>query len=265
MGEIKVLLHGALGKMGQEVLGAVGSAPELVAVVAVDTKAQTPEIPLANGSGSIPLSSDLESAIIRFTPDVMVDFTNAEAAMPAIRLAVKHGVRLVTGTTGLSTADHDEIRRLCRDKQVGAVVAANFSLAATVMMHLAKTAAPFFDYAEIIELHHEQKADAPSGTAITTARMMVESRGEPFTYVPCSKETIANSRGGELDGIAMHSVRLPGQLAHQEIILGAPGQTLRIRLDQISREAFMPCVIMAVRKTMEIKEAVFGLESLLGL
>ncbi len=260
-----MLVHGALGRMGQEVLRAVCIDPELEPVAAVDIKAQTSEILLPDGSKSIPLHQKLEEAIMSCNPDVMVDFSSAEAAMPAIRIALNHNVRLVVGTTGLTTADQSEIAELSRSKGVGAVVSANFSLAAAVMMHLAKTAAEYFDYAEIIELHHEKKADAPSGTAIATAKAMIETRGKPFSYAPCTKETVENSRGGELDGIAMHSVRLPGQLAHQEVIFGAPGQTLRIRLDQINREAFMPSVVMAAKKTFELKEAVFGLESLLGL
>jgi 4-hydroxy-tetrahydrodipicolinate reductase len=195
----------------------------------------------------------------------MVDFSTAKASMPAVRTALGHNVRVVVGTTGLSPADLDEIKSLCHDREVGAVVAANFSLAAAVMIHLARISSRFFDYAEIIEMHHEQKADAPSGTALATARSMIESRGKPFLRAPTAKETIVNSRGSELEGITLHSVRLPGLLAHQEVILGATGQTLRIRLDQISREAFMPSVIFAIKKVSVLKEAVFGLDTLLGL
>jgi 4-hydroxy-tetrahydrodipicolinate reductase len=185
--------------------------------------------------------------------------------MPAVRTAVKHNVRLVIGTTGLSAADLDEITSLCQSQRIGAVVAPNFSLAAIVMIHLAKMAARFFDHAEIIEMHHEQKVDAPSGTALATAREMVKSRGKAFVHASTTNERISSCRGSEFEGIALHSVRLPGMLAHQEIILGALGQTLRIRLDQISREAFMPCVVLAIKKVTELNEAVFGLNKLLGL
>jgi 4-hydroxy-tetrahydrodipicolinate reductase len=265
MGRVKVLVHGALGKMGQEVLRALSSDPELEAVAGVDLKADVKELLLPDGSRSIPLAADLEPILERIHPDVLVDFTAAKATMPALRTAVKHNVRAVIGTTGLSTSDLDEIKRLCQSQGVGAIVAPNFSLAAVVMIHLAKMAARFFDYAEVIEMHHEQKADAPSGTAVATAREMVKSRGKAFLHTKATHESVAGSRGGELDGVALHSVRLPGMLAHQEIILGAPGQTLRIRLDQISREAFMPCVILAVKKVVELNEAVFGLNQLLGL
>jgi 4-hydroxy-tetrahydrodipicolinate reductase len=265
MERVKVLVHGLLGKMGQEVLSAVCRDPKLEAVAGVDLKASKKEILLPEGTSSIPLSRDLEPILLSSHPDVLVDFTNAEAAMPAVRTAVKHGVALVVGTTGLSDADLSEIKSLCQKKKVGAVVAPNFAIAAVVMMNLAKVAAKYFDYAEIIEMHHEQKLDAPSGTALATARDMVQTRGSNFIHVSAKKENIGGSRGGELGGVALHSVRMPGLLAHQEVILGAPGQTLRIRLDQINREAFMPGVILAIKKAAELKEAVFGLDKLLGL
>lgn len=265
MERVRVLVHGALGKMGQEVLRSLCRDSELEAVAGVDIKGDGEELLLPDGSRSIPLSTDLESTLSRYHPDVLVDFTTAEATMPAVRTAVKHNVRLVIGTTGLSAANLDEIKGLCQRQGIGAVVAPNFSLAAVVMIHLAKMAARFFDYAEIIEMHHEQKADAPSGTALATAREMVRSRGKAFVHASATNESIASCRGGEFEGVALHSVRLPGMLAHQEIILGASGQTLRIRLDQISREAFMPCVVLAIKRVAELKEAVFGLNQLLGL
>jgi 4-hydroxy-tetrahydrodipicolinate reductase len=265
MKRVRLLIHGVLGRMGQEVLRAVYRDPELEVVGGVDIKAGPKELVSPDGLRSVPFSSDLESVIVGLHPDVMVDFTNAEATMPAVRTAAKHDVALVIGTTGLSATDLSEIESLCRTKKLGAVVAPNFAIAAVVMMHLAKISARFFDYAEIVELHHEQKLDAPSGTALATARDMVEARGRDFAHVFAQKESVRGSRGAEYRGISLHSVRMPGLLAHQEIILGAPGQTLRIRLDQISREAFMPGVILAIKKAAELKEAVFGLDKLLGL
>jgi len=265
MERVKVLVHGVLGKMGQEVLRAVCRDPKLEAVAGVDVKASKQEILLPDGTNSIPLSRDLESILQSCHPDVLVDFTTAEAAMPAVRTALKHGVAVVVGTTGLSDADLSEIKSLCKKNEVGAVVAPNFTIAAVVMMHLAKIAARFFDYAEIIEMHHEQKLDAPSGTALATARDMVQARGSDFLHILAKKENIPGSRGGEVGGVALHAVRMPGLLAHQEVILGAPGQTLRIRLDQINREAFMPGVTLAIKKAPELNEAVFGLDKLLGL
>jgi len=265
MGQVRVLVHGALGKMGQEVLRALCHDPELEPVAGVDIRAESRSMLLPDGSRSIPLSTDLEAILTHHDTDVMVDFTSAEATMAAVRAAAEHKVRMVIGTTGLSPEQVDEITNLCRRKELGAVIASNFSIAAAVMIHSAKLAAKFFDHAEIIELHHEQKTDAPSGTALTTARKMSEARGKPFVHATAEKESISGSRGAEFEGIAIHSVRLPGLLSHQEVILGAPGQTLRIRLDQIGREAFMPSVLLAIRRVTELKVAVVGLDGILGL
>lgn len=265
MDRVRVVVHGAMGKMGQEVLKAVHHDAQLDLVAGVDSRAENTELSLPDNSGSIPLSSSLESILQRCHPNVLVDFSTAEATMPAVRTAVHHGLALVVGTTGLHDSDLDEIRDLCQSKEIGAVVAPNFALAGALMIHLAGIAARFFDHAEIIEMHHDQKLDAPSGTAVATAREMVESRGRPFSHPVPAFESIAGTRGGEHEGIAIHSVRMPGMLAHQEITFGAPGQTLRIRLDQISREAFMPCVVLSIKKVIELKRAIFGLEEILGL
>jgi 4-hydroxy-tetrahydrodipicolinate reductase len=263
MEPIRVAVHGALGRMGREVISALSREPATELVGAVDIAAGEGSLPKPDGSGSVPLSPDLESILKGCRPDVLVDFTIARAAMPAARLAAARGVNLVIGTTGLSADDIREIESLAISHQVGAVVAPNFALGAVLMMHLAKLAAKYLDYAEIIELHHHLKADAPSGTALSTARMMAEARGEPFC-VPEQKQAAA-SRGELVEGVSIHSVRLPGLLAHQEVILGGPGQTLSIRHDTISRECFMPGVIMAVKKVVDHKGLIYGLDVLLGL
>ena len=195
---------------------------------------------------------------------MLVDFTVAQATMPAVRIATKQGVNLVIGTTGLTADDLSEIDRLSKAHRVGAVVAPNFALGAVLMMHLAKIAAKYLDYAEIIELHHHLKADAPSGTALSTARAMAAARGKPFPRPPEGSKT-SSSRGEPVEGITIHSVRLPGLLAHQEVILGGPGQTLSIRHDTISRECYMPGVILAVREVVKRQGLVYGLDTLLGL
>jgi len=261
----KVVVNGALGRMGKEVIKAVSSHPQFELAGAVDKKASEDRLALPDQSGYIPLSTDLEP-LLKFTrPDVMVDFSIAEATIPTVRTAVRQNVSMVIGTTGLTQENLDEIDRLARDNDLGAVVAPNFSLGAVVMVHMSKIAARFFDYAEIIELHHEQKLDAPSGTASSTAQAMLESRDKPFLYSKTQKETISNTRGGEKGGIAIHSVRLPGLMAHQEVLFGAAGQTLSIRHDTINRECYMPGVILAVQRVSEMKGLVYGLEKLLGL
>jgi len=261
---IKVVVHGALGKMGREVVSAVCQDPETKLVGAVDINLKDEFLPLPDGSGKVPLSSDLDNIIKAQKPDVLVDFSLAKAALPAARTAAKNKVHLVSGTTGLAQADLDEIDRLAKANGVGVVMASNFALGAVVMMHLAKVAAKYFDYAEILELHHHLKADAPSGTALTTARSMAKARGKPF-LIPSEKDTTMKSRGEQVEGIALHSIRLPGLLAHQEVLFGIAGQTLSIRHDTISRECYMPGVLLAVKQVHNYKGLVSGLAALLHL
>jgi 4-hydroxy-tetrahydrodipicolinate reductase len=232
-------------------------------VGAIDTAAKEEYFAKPDGSGRVPLSTDLDYIITSCQPEVLVDFSVASATMPAVRVATARGVNLVIGTTGLAAEEIKEIERLALAHQVGAVVAPNFALGAVLMMHLARIAARYFDYAEIIELHHHLKADAPSGTALSTARAMAEARGRPFD-VPQPKP-VSVSRGESVAGVAIHSVRLPGLLAHQEVIFGGPGQTLSLRHDTISRECFMPGVIMAIKKVVGCKGLIYGLDTLLGL
>ena len=265
MKPIRVLAHGALGKMGQAVINAVSRDPELDLIAAVDAKASRDQLPLPDGSGEIPLSDELETLIQSSKPDVIVDFTQHDATMPAIRIGTKHHVNFVIGTTGLSDTDLQEIDNITRQHDVGAVVVPNFSLGAILMMHLSKIAGKYFDYAEIIELHHEQKLDSPSGTAVATAKGMVESRGKGFIHPETQKQTLKGARGAEYEGIALHSVRSPGYMAHQEVILGSMGQTLKIRHDQISREGFGPGITMAVKEVVKSKGLILGLDKLMGL
>lgn len=262
---IAVVVHGAAGRMGREILAALCQADGLKAVGAIDLEAKQDFLALPDGSGEIPFSTNLESILSNCRPDVMVDFTIRDATMAAAQVATKQGVNLVIGTTGLSSEDIGEIKRLCHNRDLGAIIAPNFSLGAALMVHLAKLAARYFDYAEVIEKHHDGKADAPSGTAIDTAKAMLEMRGKPFNYPVPLKESLTGTRGGQIEGVGIHSVRLPGLLAHQEVIFGARGQTLTIRHDSISRESFTPGVVMAIREVVKIKGVIYGLENILGL
>ena len=265
MAAIKVVVTGASGNMSREVLAALCKDPDLEPVGAISQSAQEEYLPLPGGAGLIPLSKELGPLLARVRPDVMVDFTFAAYAVGAAKTAIAAGVRPVVGTSGLATQEVEELRTLCAQAGLGGVVAPNFALGAVVMMHLANVAARFFDYAEIIEMHHEAKADAPSGTAIATAHAMAEARGTPFVTAPTLKETLPHPRGSVVDGIPVHSLRLPGLMAHQEIVLGSQGQTLRIRHDALNRECYMPGVVLAVKEVMRRKELVFGLDRLLGL
>jgi len=264
MKPIKVVIQGAKGRVGQVLVDTLCREPEVQLVGAVELRVSEERLPLPDGSGTIPFSADLDNILTNCQPDVLVDFTIAQATMPAVRLATEHGVNLVIGTTGLTDNEISEIDRLATTHKVGAVVASNFALGAVLMMHLAKIAAKYLNYAEIIELHHHQKADAPSGTALATARAMVAARNKPFSRVP-EPVKASSSRGEQVEGVAIHSVRLPGLLGHQEVILGGPGQTLSIRHDTISRECFVPGVIMAIKEVVKHKGLIYGLDALLGL
>jgi 4-hydroxy-tetrahydrodipicolinate reductase len=262
MKAIRVAVHGASGRVGQEVVNALCHEPDMQIVGAIDLKAVQDYLPLPDGSGTVPFSSNLDYILTSCQPEVLVDFTTAQATMPAVRIATEHRVNLVIGTTGLTADDIKEIENLAKAHQVGAVVAPNFALGAVLMIHLAKVAAKYFDFAEIIELHHHLKADSPSGTALTTAKAMAQAKGKPFS-LPQGKTSA--SRGEQVEGITIHSVRLPGLLAHQEVLLGGAGQTLSIRHDTISRECYMPGVMLAIKEVVKHKGLIYGLDTLLGL
>lgn len=264
MEQIKVVVYGASGRVGQEVVKAVCREEEMQLVGAVDINVPAEQLTLPDGSGQVPFSADLAAIIDSCRPDVIVDFSIARASLPAVRTASQRGVNMVIGTTGFTADDLDEMKKLAETNEVGIVVAPNFALGAVLMMHLAKIAGKYFDHAEIIELHHDRKLDAPSGTSQTTAWDMAKARGKPF-LPPSVVGEDSPSRGKMVEGINIHSVRLPGYMAHQEVILGGDGQTLRIRHDQISREAFMPGVMLAIREVAKHKGLVYGLETLLGL
>ena len=262
MKPIKVVVQGALGRVGQEVVKAACAESEMQLVGAVELKVTKDSLTLPDDSGSVPFSADLDYILTSCQPDVLVDFTITSAIMPAVRIATEQGVNLVIGTTGLTKEDLNEIDRLATAHKVGAVVAPNFALGAVLMIHLAKIAAKYLDYAEIIELHHHLKADAPSGTALATARAMAAARGKPFLQ-PTGKAT--ESRGQQVEGATIHSVRLPGLMAHQEVILGGPGQTVSIRHDTINRECYMPGVMLAIKEVVKRRGLIYGLDTLLGL
>ena len=261
---IKVVVSGT-GKMGRQVLAAVCAEPDLKPVAVLSRLAAEEYLPLPDGSDLVPLGADPAGLFTRTRPDVVVDFTNADRTPSVAREALEAGARLVIGTSGLSEAFLNELDRECLERKLGAVVASNFALGAVVMAHLSKVAARFFDHAEIIEMHHESKVDSPSGTALATARRMAEGREGRFQRPSTQRETLAGTRGAAVDGITIHSVRLPGLVAHQEVIFGGLGETLTIRHDSSSREAFMPGVILAIKDVMERQDVVHGLERLIGL
>jgi 4-hydroxy-tetrahydrodipicolinate reductase len=252
----RVGLFGADGKMGRLVGAAIHDDPDLDLVAAVDPS-----------SAGRMIQAGLETvagpdALVQAGAEVAVDFTRPDAVMENVRFCVEHGVHVVVGTTGIGSDRLEEIRRWLADRpEVGVLVAPNFSVGAVVAQRLAEEAARFFPAAEVIELHHDQKLDAPSGTAAATARRIAEARKEAWSG-PTGGEAF---RGGDVEGVRVHSVRLPGLVAHQEVIFGARGQTLTIRHDAPDRSCYLPGVLMAVREIGRRPGLTVGLEPLLGL
>jgi len=257
----RVLVNGATGRMGSEVVRAVCAEPDMNVVAAVEMAPRSDRLALPDGSGEVPFGSDIAALIRETRPQVVVDFTTREVAVASVPQVTGLGVNLVIGVTGISQEAVQQFGMHAEAGGVGVVYAANFALGAVLMMHVSEIIAKYFDYAEITELHHEKKLDAPSGTALTTARRMRAARGKPFLRTGGADA----SRGGELEGISLHSVRLPGLMAHQEVLFGGLGQTLSIRHDSISRESFMPGVVLAVREVIKRKGLTVGLDALLGL
>jgi 4-hydroxy-tetrahydrodipicolinate reductase len=264
MEPIRVIVQGALGKVGREIVIAICCDPETQLTGAADIEAGKTTLALPDESGEVPLSTDTGEIIEKCPADVLVDFTVAKATMPAARLAAKKGINIVIGTTGLSADELTELERLTGENNVGIVIAPNFALGAVLMMHLAKITARYMEYAEITELHHNQKADAPSGTALLTAKGMAEERGKPFPE-PYDSDKNYRSRGQVVEGVPIHSVRLPGLMAHQEVLFGTAGQTLSIRHDTINRECYTPGVLYAVKEVVKRKGFIYGLDKLLNL
>ena len=252
----KVGVFGAGGRMGATVCDAVASEPTLELAAAVDPFR-------AGGLVATGLTiADAPRALADASVEVAVDFTTPDAAMGNLRWCAMHQVHAVVGTTGLGEAELDELRHLFTASNC--VVAPNFAIGAVLMMRFAELAAPFFETAEIIELHHNQKVDAPSGTAMMTARRMADASSE-WSADPTRVEVTPGARGGVGPGdIHVHSVRLRGLVAHQEVLLGTTGQSLTIRHDSYDRSSFMPGVLLAVKAVANRPGLTVGLDALLG-
>ncbi len=261
---VRVLVNGACGRMGQAVLAAVLADSELELVGAVDIRGgmDAGELVGKEKSGVI-VEKDLVAALANHKPDVMVDFTRPDVVFGNVCTALKAKVSPVVGTTGLSEEQKDRIRKLSEECGTPAFIAPNFAIGAVLMMLMSKQAAKYMPHVEIIELHHDKKLDAPSGTAIQTAQMISEVRESMKQGHPEEKEKLAGARGAEYDGMHIHSVRLPGYVAHQEVIFGGLGQTLTIRHDSMNRESFMPGVVLACKRVRELHGLTVGLDKLL--
>jgi 4-hydroxy-tetrahydrodipicolinate reductase len=244
---IKVGVFGSRGRMGAEVCRTVESAPDLELVAAVDL-----------GDDRMPAEA----------AEVIVDFTHPDAVMDNLSWCIDHGICAVVGTTGFSDERLDLLRsQLAEHDGVGVLIAPNFSIGAVLMMRFAEQAAAFYESAEVIELHHPGKADAPSGTAATTARRIAAARTAAALAAPpdATKQELPGARGAQVDGIRVHGVRLRGLVAHQEILFGAEGETLTIRHDSLDRVSFMPGVLAAVRAISTRPGLTVGIEPILGI
>lgn len=263
---IRVGVIGAAGKMGLMVCRTVAEAQDMALVAAIDRSRVGQSIgPLiGHPKLDVPVSDELDR-LLEAEVEVAVDFTHPDVVMDDVRWCVAHAVNLVVGTTGLTDGDLDEIRRLidAEGNESNVVVAPNFALGAVLMQHFSAIAARFFPAVEIIEFHHDQKADAPSGTALATVRRVNESRGE--VYRGPQAETVEGVRGGDVDGVRVHAVRLPGLVAHHEVVFGGLGQTLTIRHDSIDRSSFMPGLVIAMKAVTIRPGLTVGLESLMEL
>ncbi len=257
---IRVLVNGALGRMGSEVVKKVWAEPDLELANVVDVKDGAVNL----GDGVVfGIDTDLEHAIQASAPDVVVDFTRPDVVMNNLRKILPMGVRAVVGTTGFKQADLEELDALAKANNTALLIAPNFALGAVVMMKLACEAAKYFPHVEIIEKHHDNKLDAPSGTAIITAEKIAEVRAAMKQGHPEEKETMAGCRGADYEGMKIHSMRLPGYVASQEVVFGGQGETLKISTDPVSRECYMPGVALGCRKIMNETGLIYGLDKLL--
>ena len=263
MPTIDVVVHGATGKMGREVLEAIAGEPDIHTVGAVCRQDRGDSLTATDGVTSIPLFTSLADALEACKPRVVVDFTNAAAALLAALTAAQAGIGSVIGSSGLVEADFEQLNAAVEEHSVGILVVPNFAIGAVVMMQLAKRAAPHFQYVDIIEIHHEAKIDSPSGTALALAQSLAQEN--EFLRNRSEKEPLAGTRGGEVNGVGVHSVRMAGRSAHHEVVFGTTGQTFTLRHDTLGRDCYMPGVLLAIREVVKQKGLVIGLERLLGL
>ena len=242
---ISVIINGANGRMGQQTVQAIINDNTFKLLATFDRE------------------DNLAQGIQQLHPDIVIDFTDAAAVYDNVLTIIKQGARPVIGTTGLVISQILELQQLARDHKCGGIIAPNFSIAAVLMMRFAREAAHYLSQVEIIEMHHDRKLDAPSGTAMKTAQMISEvlTNKEPTNSE--EQEILKGARGAQYNNIPIHAVRLPGLLAHQQVIFGSLGETLTIRHDTLSRECFMPGVLLSCKKVMTLDNLIYGLENIL--
>lgn len=256
----KVLVAGFTGAMGQKAVNLVNSLDNFELVAGMSpTATNDPQ------KYNLPAGAKIYQSLAEIpdlAADIWIDFTTPKAVYDNVKFALEHHVSPVVGTTGMSDEQEAELIKISQKEKVGGLIAPNFGMSAVLLMKFAKEAAKYFPDAEIIEMHHADKKDAPSGTALATAKMIAQNRPEHET-APDEVETLENVRGGDYQGIKIHSVRLPGYIAHEQVLFGGPGEALTIRQDSFDRESFMGGVKVALEKVDQLDELVVGLENIL--
>jgi 4-hydroxy-tetrahydrodipicolinate reductase len=263
--KIRVAVVGAAGRMGREVLRAVGSDPAFEVVAAIDrTEIGSRTRDLAGAlAPDLVLEEHLEPALDRTKPDVTIEFSHQSVALDHARAATERNISFVFGMTGISEANLAQIRDLCVLNKTPGMYVPNFAIGAVLMMHFAEIAAKWLPDAEVIEFHHDRKEDAPSGTAMLTAEKIGNARVQAPTPLPKPLLKAEGARGGLVSAVPVHSVRLPGLLAHQEVIFGGPGETLTIRHDSLDRASFMQGVKLCAKTVRSLNGLVVGLDKIL--
>ena len=273
---IPVLVSGALGRMGSEVVNTVLNSSDCELVAAIDINKQNNGKNISQllnlKSSEVFVSNDLEGSLCSISQDyrnqnikpVLVDFTHPDSVFDNTRSAIAYGISPIIGTTGLSSSQINDLSIFAQKAEVGCAIIPNFSVGMVLLQQAASVAAKFYDDIELIEMHHNQKADSPSGTCIKTAEMIEEYPKQYNQGLVNESESLKGVRGGVREsGLNIHSIRLPGLLAHQVVIMGSPGETYTIRHDTIDRKAYMPGVLQTIRKIGSFKSLVYGLERLI--
>ncbi|MDD2497071.1 MAG: 4-hydroxy-tetrahydrodipicolinate reductase [Desulfitobacteriaceae bacterium] len=263
--KIKIVFAGVNGKMGRAMLKGIMNEPDIVIVGAVDIESRGTDIGMLIGLSPVNIfvEDDLDRVLKNTNPDILLDFTSPASVMKNIEIAVENRVGCVVGTTGISHEELESVKQWSSQYRTPVFIAPNFAIGAVLMMRFAQEASHYFPHVEIIEKHHDQKIDAPSGTALKTMELIAEERKSMRQGSPAEVEKLTGSRGGEYQGMRVHSIRLPGYVAHQEVIFGGDGQTLVIKHDTINRDCFLPGVLLAIRNLKHLEGVVYGLEKLL--
>ncbi|WP_042355285.1 4-hydroxy-tetrahydrodipicolinate reductase [Bacillus rubiinfantis] len=266
MEKINIIIAGPRGRMGREAVNLVMNTNHFELAAVVDHKFDGMMLSDLEGyqaAVNVPIYTDIEKCLQAVEADVLIDLTTPEAGPHHAKTALLHSVRPVVGTTGFTKEQLLELEQLCQEKELGCIIAPNFAIGAVLMMKFSQMAAKYFPDVEIIEMHHDGKLDAPSGTAVKTAEMISAVREPKKQGHPNEKETLNGARGADYNGMHIHSVRLPGLIAHQQVMFGADGQTITIRHDSYNRASFMSGVKVAVETVMKQNVFVYGLENIL--